>query len=135
MWPVLAPYPPSRRRCPRPTKPNDPSNNRFRERRRVHASERNASAAQGRTGLGRAGTLVGLYLMKHYGFTARQVRCCPAALRQSPQPPPHDRPLVTRGPRLVMFCLSILLACSRFHRSLARQLPKSFLVQHSEAGP
>jgi hypothetical protein len=53
-----------------------PSNNRFRERRRVYASERNASAAKGRTGLGRAGTLVGLYLMKHYGFTARQVRCC-----------------------------------------------------------
>lgn len=40
----------------------------------IAESERGALAIHCKAGLGRTGTLIGCYLMKHYGFTAPEVR-------------------------------------------------------------
>lgn len=40
----------------------------------IAESERGAIAIHCKAGLGRTGTLIGCYLMKHYGFTAPEVR-------------------------------------------------------------
>lgn len=95
----------------------------------IAESERGALAIHCKAGLGRTGTLIGCYLMKHYGFTAPEVRqpLCPHA-----QSPPFSTVSCTHAV-LHVHCFQILAHLCGWARRLNAGSVSTLVDQLSEA--